>query len=549
MPRERLGRRVMDRAFWVAACIAAAALVHAHAQAVAGRPSSVEPLYEMQLDLGLNPIRIETGTPAADADEPFREHSASLDALVPDYAGDEPRTRVVHGVQADRGQWPSAVSLSIHKEGGRAASLCAGTVIDSRWILTAAHCIFDRRRGGVKSLRAVTAFANSNVPRRGEARRIKSVVVHPDFAAVPRAGKALPGLVNDIALLELETPTSAPRQKLLAAAALPAGLAAGTMATVVGWGVTTPRRPDQHSDPTLVSKRLLRANVPIADRAVCDAFLGFPGGVATVPIFCAGDARGGPDACNGDSGGPIFVPGQAGEPLQAGVVSWGEGCAHPGTYGAYASLAQFEAWIRTHVPKAQWAIPRSAPVALVTISGVSPGGPAAPRGQVTADVLLQPCKGVTAAAVSPETHGAAASRVKIGSCITVVVTSGATGHLAVFNRDLTTNETRQIFPNKYLTGHIGETPTSVRAGRVLRIPGDLDGFNFRIGGPPGRNEIIAIVVPEGANLPETTRQLDDMRPIDNFEALLDAVAKRTRGVEVDPRAPRAVGTRQYDVVE
>jgi hypothetical protein len=40
-----------------------------------------------------------------------------------------------------------------------------------------------------------------------------------------------------------------------------------------------------------------------------------------------------------------------------------------------------------------------------------------------------------------------------------------------------------------------------------------------------------------------------MHPHSNFDDLLNAIAERTRGVEVDPRAPRAVGTRQYDVVE
>jgi secreted trypsin-like serine protease len=540
-------------ALGLAACIAGAALASAQDRA-AGSSGPEALLYQMQLDLSLNPVRTDAMTRSpAEPEEPFPEQPVSLQALVPDYAAGqpqgEPRARVVHGVQADRGQWPSAVSLSIVKVGGRAASLCAGTVIDSRWILTAAHCIFDRHRGGVRSLRAVTAFAKSNVPRQGEARRIRSVIAHPDFATLPRTGKASPGLVNDIALLELEAPTTAPRQKLLADAGRPAGLAAGTMATVIGWGVTKPRTPDQHSDAALVSKALLRADIPIADRSVCDAFLAFPGGVSTDPIFCAGDATGGADACNGDSGGPIFVPGHAGEPLQAGVVSWGDGCAHPGTYGAYASAAHFEAWIRTHVPTAQWALPRQASPALAAISGTTPEGPAAPRGQVTADLLLHPCKGIGSFAVSPDTHGAAASRVKIGSCITVVVTSGATGHLAVFNRDHTTGETRQIFPNKHQSRQAGETPTSVRAGQVVRIPGDLDGFNFRISGPVGRNEILAIVVPEGANLGETTRALDDMRAVDNFEGVLDGIAERTRGVEVDPRAPRAVGTRPYDVVD
>jgi hypothetical protein len=84
---------------------------------------------------------------------------------------------------------------------------------------------------------------------------------------------------------------------------------------------------------------------------------------------------------------------------------------------------------------------------------------------------------------------------------------------------------------------------------VVRIPGDMDGFNFRIAGPAGRNEIIAIVVPEGASLGEATRQFQNMRPIEDFEGLLDGIAGRARRVEVDPRAPRAVGTRQYEVVD
>jgi hypothetical protein len=553
MPRRFLVARIAGPAFGLAMCIAGAATTPAQDRATDSGGMG-ELLYEMQLDLTLNPTRTGAAAPPpagppAGLEAPFHERSVSLEALVPDYAGGEPRARVVHGMQADKGQWPSAISLNILKEGGRAASLCAGTVIDSRWILTAAHCVFDRHRGGVKSLRAVTAFAKSNVPRQGEARRVRSVVAHPDFAAMQRTGKPSLGLINDIALLELETPTTAPRQTLLAEAGRSAGLAAGTIATVIGWGMTKPRRPEQQSDAKQVSKALLRADVPVAERSACDAFLAFPGSVSTDPVFCAGDSRGGPDTCNGDSGGPIFVPGHAGEPLQAGVVSWGDGCAHPGTYGAYASVAHFEAWVRKHVPKAQWALPRQTSPALAAISGAMPGGPAAPRGQVTADLLLHPCKAIASVAVSPDAHGTAASRVKIGSCITVVVTSGATGHLAVFNRDHTTGETRQIFPNKYGSRQEGETPTRVRAGQVVRVPGDRDAFSFRIAGPAGRNEIVAIVVPDGTRLGETTRQLEDMRPLDNFEELLDGIAGRTRGVEVDPRAPRAVGTLQYEVVE
>jgi secreted trypsin-like serine protease len=355
----------------LAASIACGARQPASAQD-AGRPGGGL-AYEIELDLSLNPAGTEE--PARPSATARSDVPHALNALVP---GDgEPRTRVVHGITAESGQWPSAVSLDILKEGATTGALCAGTVIDPHWILTAAHCVFDRFRGGVKSVRAVTAYARSTAPHQGELRRVRSVVAHPLFAVLPRPGRLLPGLVNDIALLELEAPTSVPRQKLLASAAAPTALAAGAMATVVGWGLTTPRKPDERADLSQLSRALLSADVPVVDRRTCKAFLAFPGNVPTEPLFCAGDGKGGADACNGDSGGPIFVAGhvagQAGEPLQAGVISWGEGCARPDAYGAYTALPHFEAWIRERVPQAQWSLPGEAAPALAL------GGHAAPQ--------------------------------------------------------------------------------------------------------------------------------------------------------------------------
>jgi hypothetical protein len=547
MPPPPLSWRALTPLLVLGASIAWAATESVRAQD-AGRPGG-RLAYEIQLDLTLNPARREEPAPPSAA-EPSHQAPLGPDALVPDHAEPAPRTRVVHGIMAENGQWPSAVSLDILKEGATTGALCAGTVIDSHWVLTAAHCVFDRYRGGVGSLRAITAYTKSTVPHQGELRRVRSVLAHPMFAVLPRPGKLLPGLVNDIALLELEAPTTAPRQMLLASAGAPAALAAGTMATVVGWGLTTPRNPDERADLSQLSRVLLRADIPVVDRSACEAFLAFPGSLSSEPLFCAGDGKGGADACNGDSGGPIFVPGHAGEPLQAGIVSWGEGCARPDAYGAYTALPHFEPWIRERVPQAQWALPSDAAPTLAAIAGATSGGPAAPLGQVTADIQVHACGGDAAIAPPPGASRIAASRVKVGSCITVLVTSGATGHLAVFNRDLTTGETRQIFPNRLSGGRqVGAAPTSVRAGQVIRIPGDADGFNLRIAGPAGRNEIVAIVVPQGSGLGEITGPFESMRTIDNFQGVLAGIAARTRRVEIDPRAPRAVGTRQYDVVE
>jgi secreted trypsin-like serine protease len=338
MPVRHSRWRALTPALLLAgACLVGAVhdLAHAHGP---GTGLAGELVYEMRLDLSLNPTHTDEA---------------------------EPLTRIVHGFKADSERWPSAVSLSLLKDGAGTGTLCGGAVIDARWILTAAHCVFDRHRGGVRSLRAATAYTRSSLAHQGEPRRVTFVTVHPMFAVVPRPEKRSPGLVNDIALLELEAPTTAPIQKLLAESGQSAVLGAGTLATVVGWGLTNPRKPDERSDLAQLSKALLRADVPIVSRSACDAFLAFGGTVPTDPVFCAGDGTGGADTCNGDSGGPIFIAGPSGQPLQAGIVSWGDGCAYPGTYGAYTAVSRFEPWIRARVPQAQWVDPRDGAPALV----------------------------------------------------------------------------------------------------------------------------------------------------------------------------------------
>merc|ERR1712146_862851 len=67
-------------------------------------------------------------------------------------------------------------------------------------------------------------------------------------------------------------------------------------------------------------------------------------------MICAGLPSGGKDACQGDSGGPLFAFEES-EPVQTGVVSWGEGCARPGKYGVYTEVAAFRDYIDPLVTK------------------------------------------------------------------------------------------------------------------------------------------------------------------------------------------------------
>jgi len=60
----------------------------------------------------------------------------------------------------------------------------------------------------------------------------------------------------------------------------------------------------------------------------------YPGMVDNT-MECAG--RAGVDSCQGDSGGPLVTKhNDTGKWFQAGIVSWGQGCAEQGYAGVYA---------------------------------------------------------------------------------------------------------------------------------------------------------------------------------------------------------------------
>lgn len=57
-----------------------------------------------------------------------------------------------------------------------------------------------------------------------------------------------------------------------------------------------------------------------------------------------GMADGGQDSCQGDSGGPLICA-EDGEPVQVGIVSWGNGCAAQNSAGVYVNIYAYKEWI------------------------------------------------------------------------------------------------------------------------------------------------------------------------------------------------------------
>eukprot|EP01083_Nonionella_stella_P208676 757102_1 len=89
-----------------------------------------------------------------------------------------------------------------------------------------------------------------------------------------------------------------------------------------------------------VSSKLLHVNVNYVKQNTCNSDAMY-GGVITDSMMCAADTN--EDACEGDSGGPLF---DSDNNALVGVVSWGIGCARRKFPGVYARISDEFPWIK-----------------------------------------------------------------------------------------------------------------------------------------------------------------------------------------------------------
>jgi len=108
----------------------------------------------------------------------------------------------------------------------------------------------------------------------------------------------------------------------------------GVTALVSGWGTTSSGGKQPNT--------LMVANVTIISHSDCKKLYG--GDLISDSMLCA--RAPGRDACQGDSGGPLVVTSDDGALTQAGVVSWGLGCADNRYPGVYANVAKDINFIR-----------------------------------------------------------------------------------------------------------------------------------------------------------------------------------------------------------
>ncbi len=467
-------------------------------------------------------------TPVRAADD-LPDHEPTIDDIIRARPGED---RIVGGTRAKSGQWPSMVAIFVRGTNGRSMNFCGGSMIGDGWVLTAAHCA-----AAMKQMPPQARFfiREGRIKLRGNLPSdigVTDIVPHPDYD--PKR------TLNDVALLKLARRGQAPLQKLLGNDGYPTVMVPEQRATVIGFG--------KIAEEGAVSPDLLQTDVPILSQPKCAQIYGSDR--ITDRNFCAGWEKGGRDACQGDSGGPIFRPGPSGEELQVGVVSWGKGCGGAGFPGVYASVGAFQDWVKKRVPDANF----------VSIRSLSLGKPVLHDTQ-------QAVNGLTDGAQTSETPSALAqvtvdlvqgAKVKVGSFVDIRVLSSVSGSLALFNQD-SDGRAYQIFPSKSMPSGQGDGSSArIVAGETVSIPPPRlidQGYRFRIKPPVGDNKLIAMVLPERAEVKDVLSRYADGSDIPDLRGLIDELVNReegSRGIEaVRLKAPtdRAVAERAYEIVE
>jgi trypsin len=254
---------------------------------------------------------------------------AAIALLVPATASAQgkgaPQPKIVGGSETTIAQYPwQAAVVDTGSGNAHQRQFCGGSLLTSRIVITAAHCVIGAAPGDVDVVLGRTTLSDTS-----QGAEVGVIgVAHRSNYDDDYQGEGVPRF--DVGYLVLNAPSSQP-QIHIAGADERALWAPGDPVEISGWGCT--------SEPIIftcsTSDTLRAASVNVVSDGTCSADYG-PGFDAATMVCAAAPGK---DTCNGASGGPLQAPIGGGLYRLVGITSWGDGCARPNAPGVYTRVA------------------------------------------------------------------------------------------------------------------------------------------------------------------------------------------------------------------
>uniref|UniRef100_A0AAG5CTF4 CLIP domain-containing serine protease n=1 Tax=Anopheles atroparvus TaxID=41427 RepID=A0AAG5CTF4_ANOAO len=271
--------------------------------------------------------------------------SSKASLLTPPRCGIQNTDRVFGGQPTQLEEFPWTALIEYQKAGEQNGFHCGGSLINERYILTAAHCVTSLPRGwklyrvrlgewdlstGQDCLEGECAVAPIDLD-------IEKVVSHSGYDSQDKSN------VNDIALIRFTRDVS--YSATIRPICLPVAESVrtrnheGLPSFAAGWGKTETASASQKKLKVELTVKSLQECSPVYQR----------NGIFLKPTqLCAGGLKG-KDTCSGDSGGPLMRQ-FAGAWYLIAVVSFGPSkCGTADVPGVYTDVAKFADWIRENV--------------------------------------------------------------------------------------------------------------------------------------------------------------------------------------------------------
>nr|XP_021195380.2 polyserase-2 [Helicoverpa armigera] len=254
--------------------------------------------------------------------------SWGIDCAMPDYpecgrpSDKVVSMRIVGGRRAEPHSFPWTVAILKNER-----MHCGGAMITDKHVLSAGHCF---KWDNFKTMEVLIGLDNMDDLKNVEKRNISNVVIHEAFTSTAVRDE------NDIAIATLNHPVAFNDNIVPICLPEPAEDFTNRIGTIVGWGRVGVEKSS--------SKVLLKASLRILSDEDC---MNSQLAQHLKPTMMCAFSKG-KDGCQGDSGGPLLVFQPEGKYVQAGVVSWGIGCADPRYPGVYTKVNNYIDWILQH---------------------------------------------------------------------------------------------------------------------------------------------------------------------------------------------------------